>query len=267
MHFSRKYITIKLHSAIDRGIILKKHIKRLAFTLAEVLIVMGIIGVIAETTIPTLVQSTQQRETIVAVKKAYTVLQQATTMAKIDYGTPDAWTTETTPSLQGAIDIRNVFAKYLKTTKQCEEDNDATCFPVYAYLEGGSWSSAKTAALHLADGSIIIFKYNTPGTTSSLTNSAPLNNAVGPIHLDINGLKKPNVMGKDVFRFWLTASGIVVPGGTTDDVAPFDNKCLNKTSLNASGQSCTAWIIYNENMDYLKPCGTTLSWTGPTSCN
>lgn len=241
---------------------IKKHI---AFTLAEVLIVMGIIGIIAEVTIPTLVQSTQQRETVVAVKKAYTVLQQATTLAKIDYGTPDTWSAETTVTAQGATDIKNVYAKYLKTTKQC--DSDPTCYPSYTYLEGASWAPAEAAALQLADGSILVFRKHASGSSSSLTNSAPLNNAVAPIHVDVNGFKKPNVMGKDVFRFSLTASGTIVPDGVTDDVTSFNDYCLNKASKNTSGQGCTAWVIYNENMDYLKPCGTTLSWTGPTSCN
>lgn len=40
----------------------------------------------------------------------------------------------------------------------------------------------------------------------------------------------------------------------------FDNECLQKTS----GFGCTAWVIYNSNMDYMH-CSD-ISWDGKTSC-
>ena len=52
-------------------------LKRKAFTLAEVLITLVIIGVIAAITIPSLINKTNEQETVVAVKKAYSILSQA----------------------------------------------------------------------------------------------------------------------------------------------------------------------------------------------
>lgn len=46
--------------------------KKIAFTLAETLIVMGIIGVVAALTIPNLNSSTADKEKVAKVKKRYT---------------------------------------------------------------------------------------------------------------------------------------------------------------------------------------------------
>lgn len=55
--------------------------RRFAFTLAEVLITLGIIGVVAAMTIPVLVQKYKEQATVTRVKKFYSVFSQAYTMA------------------------------------------------------------------------------------------------------------------------------------------------------------------------------------------
>lgn len=59
---------------------------RLGFTLAEVLITLGIIGVVAALTLPALIQNYQKKATATSVKKAYSELNQVIQMAKADYG-------------------------------------------------------------------------------------------------------------------------------------------------------------------------------------
>ena len=90
-----------------------------AFTLAEVLIVLGIIGIVAELTIPTLMNNVQNQVTVVTVKKAYSTLSQAYTMAVQDNGIPDTWGGGGTLDLEtGANLMINTFATYLKYTKE-----------------------------------------------------------------------------------------------------------------------------------------------------
>ena len=48
-----------------------------AFTLAEVLITLGIIGVVAAMTMPVLIQNHQEKVTVTRLKKAYSILSQA----------------------------------------------------------------------------------------------------------------------------------------------------------------------------------------------
>lgn len=62
--------------------------KNFAFTLAEVLITLGIIGIVAALTIPMLYQEYIKRETATGVKKASSELNQILKMATADYGEP-----------------------------------------------------------------------------------------------------------------------------------------------------------------------------------
>jgi prepilin-type N-terminal cleavage/methylation domain-containing protein len=57
-----------------------------AFTLAEVLITLAIIGVVAALTIPTVVRNYQKQETITRLKKAYSALANTTNLAMAEYG-------------------------------------------------------------------------------------------------------------------------------------------------------------------------------------
>lgn len=61
------------------------------FTLAEVLITLGIIGVVAALTLPALIQNYQKKATATSVKKAYSELNQVIERAKADYGDPSGW--------------------------------------------------------------------------------------------------------------------------------------------------------------------------------
>lgn len=56
------------------------------FTLAEVLITLGIIGVVAAMTMPTLIQKNQDKELISRIKKTYSDVSNAIIRAQTDYG-------------------------------------------------------------------------------------------------------------------------------------------------------------------------------------
>ena len=59
------------------------------FTLAEVLITLGIIGVVAAMTMPSLIQDKQNTERVSQLKKVYSTLSQAYLQAVSEKGTPD----------------------------------------------------------------------------------------------------------------------------------------------------------------------------------
>lgn len=238
-----------------------------AFTLAEVLIVLGIIGVVAELTIPTVMQNVQYAATVSQLKKSYTTLAQAYMLAVKEDGTPDSWNLVAADSPVGAEEMINKLAPYLKITKNCgTTGND--CFPNvnYRMLDGSDWgnanSSSTCARAQLADGSLLMA--NTQGNCNNNYGSMPaLQNGCGSYRIDVNGFKKPNQYGIDFFMFYLTKDGIV-PTGTSQESSSqfsFDTTCKNKVS----GRGCTAWVIYNGNMDYLK-CND-LDWSTKTKCS
>lgn len=62
-----------------------------AFTLAEVLITLGIIGVVAAMTIPTLVTNADKKVTATKLKAFYSKINQAVKMSTAYNGEPDGW--------------------------------------------------------------------------------------------------------------------------------------------------------------------------------
>lgn len=71
---------------MERIIIMKK-----GFTLAEVLITLGIIGVVAAMTIPTLMTKYAKQRTETQLVKFYSMINQTLKMSVADNGDPDGW--------------------------------------------------------------------------------------------------------------------------------------------------------------------------------
>lgn len=65
--------------------------RKQAFTLAEVLITLGIIGVVAALTIPTLIANHKKQEVVTKLKKVYTVMNQAINLSVSEYGDIETW--------------------------------------------------------------------------------------------------------------------------------------------------------------------------------
>ena len=76
-----------------------------AFTLAEVLITLGIIGIVAAMTLPALVGKYQKKVTVERLKKVYTVLSQAVLMSVKDHEAIEYWNFELSPQELSLIHI------------------------------------------------------------------------------------------------------------------------------------------------------------------
>ena len=236
----------------------------LAFTLAEVLIVLGIIGIVAEMTIPTLVQNTQEKVTVVSLKKVYSTLTQAYTMAAQENGPPSEWGLVANDSPVGAQNIMEKLSPYLRLSKICGDQGGCWADVVTTFLSGNaSQNNNLNPAFYkamLADGtSILTYSYG-----SCRAAAEPLWQVCGYATVDVNGFKKPNIIGEDIFPFTLTNGGFIPAGAQNGGEYPFDGYCKDKTAFFA-GIGCTAWVIYNENMDY-KKCSD-LSWDGKHKCS
>jgi len=232
------------------------------FTLAEVLITLGIIGVVAALTIPTLSQNATERSTVVATKKIFSILSSAYKRAEQEDGNPTQW--DLTFAVDGS-DMLNKIKPYLQIAKDCTD------------LSSGCWSTDRYKGLdsslqmdydgettmRLVDGTLIFASVWDGDCALSIGNSLALQNICGQYLVDINGAKKPNQHGKDLFGFWLTKYGIVPAGSAQEAADTFDNNCRDKATQ--VGSSCAAWLIYNDNMDYLH-CND-LSWAGKSKCN
>ncbi len=113
------------------------------FTLAEVLITLGIIGVVAAMTIPTLVQNYKKKIVETKLKKVYSIMNQAIKMSTVENGDTTTWkffggSSTSTATYEDALEWYNTYlADYLKTQnveKKTIGTNDYLC----VYLMDGS---------------------------------------------------------------------------------------------------------------------------------
>ncbi len=95
--------------------------KRNAFTLAEVLITLGIIGIVAAMTLPVLIQKNNNRVVETRLMKFYSAINQAVKMAEVDYGDKSYWYEDVSGAqfdkdgnaIEGSSDIEKWFKKYI----------------------------------------------------------------------------------------------------------------------------------------------------------
>ena len=231
-------------------------LKKGAFTLAEVLITLGIIGVVAAMTMPSLIQNYQEKATVTKLKKCYSLVSQAYVSILNDEGGSD--------TLQAGDDLEMMekFGKYLKYQKTCGRNKG--CFPnvTYKSVTGNGYSkweddTTNRSRAILTDGTLIMFN------KSAMWGGNEGNYLYAQIYVDINGFKGPNQLGRDFFYFYINPEKIVPAGAKALEEKNEDQK-FTKNCIQQNGYACAAWVIYNENMDYLH-CKD-LSWDGKHSC-
>ena len=235
-HVPRRGGGNRLKSSHNHGLHL--FLSRLAaFTLAEVLITLGIIGVVAAMTIPTLVANYQKKETVTALKKAYSQLSQAVKMSELENGDKEYWNYD--------LPAETFMNTYLKPfLKDVEQTNGFDIHKTinYKYLNGdriteSSVNDKNNSVIKLSDGTIIFVDGWSSGE-----------NIYRGILVDTNGFKKPNILGRDLFAFGITPSLGLAPShwGKGDREEALSDKlhmCSKSKSAVKSGYACTLVIM------------------------
>lgn len=223
---------------------LKINAKRYGFTLAEVLITLGIIGVVAALTIPIIVNKVNDMQRNVQVKKIYSVLGNALTQIKNNNGLTLAglFTDSTTAA--------NLLAQQLNYSKLCNNAIADGCASsgTYLYLKGaGSWNFSNSSAIVLNTGEIIwIYKdYATNGWSQCNAIDIITQPYCFILEVDINGNKQPNQYGKDFFDFYVTKDTIIVE---TPKIKQYANHDCDTNLASSTGALCTYNILMN--VDY-----------------
>ena len=165
--------------------------RKIAFTLAEVLITLGIIGVVVALTLPSFISKYKGYVTANKLRQVYSLLKQAESMAVNEYGDMKDWDFIDTKTMAGIYPGLNtlVFDKYykpyLKTTK-CNYNAQIKAANGTRFITIEKWYNY----VCLPDG--VVIYGNTLGGTGYLGSS---------VYVDLNGKKTPNVVGQDIFTF------------------------------------------------------------------
>ena len=165
-----------------------------AFTLAEILITLTIIGVVAAVTIPTLTKKAGNQEYVTRLLKVYSVLSQATDDIINEKGAPgNNWAGTTTS-------VSNYYKSKLKIGNYC--GTTSGCFGGMSDVDASSIYQKFT----LSDGaSIAIRQHNSQCTHDDYSDSPHI---CASIFVDLNGKKAPNSIGRDLFQFVLRNDGL-----------------------------------------------------------
>lgn len=168
-----------------------------AFTLAEVLVTLGIIGVVSAMTVPTLMQNHQRKTYVTQLHKVYNQAQQALLQYQTDKNAVDL-----NEAGLGNTSSQVEFIKtYFKVVQDCGTDW-APCFnETYTKLSGTS------VTLQDADHFFVLSDGTAIGT--SVQSNARTKNLVMEIWVDINGQKGPNIVGRDFFIMYVYKNGVI----------------------------------------------------------
>ena len=194
-----------------------KKIRNKAFTLAEVLITLGIIGVVAAITLPNLIANIDHNGKISKLRKAQSILNQAIKLSTIDNEAYETWDTSLSPKVY----IERYFAPYMKIIAYCDTYsicNYKSSTPWSRYNGSGSYSGFNAFSrvpIFTLDG--ILYSISTSGGQNDRPDPDAVYdfNYIGQqgVFVDINGPNKPNRFGNDVFMLVRNKDGSVMPLG------------------------------------------------------
>ena len=264
---------------------LRRISKRVAFTLAEVLITLGVIGVVAALTMPTLLKNIAERSN----SEAQANLAQKITKS-MDLMRADGGLERTYNSTDEFVDE---FSKYIKISTRCDADHIADCWPTKTVTttDGETYdvSKAKTGknlnlkdnksnnvGIILADGATLILTYNpnagiigdgdtvTPsfadlpigfGRTKKFAYTTSVTDPIDFV-MDVNGFKGPNSEARNGKQYDIRSF----------KVARFSKGCAGN---DISGIGCVYQLpsyspikAGSDEMDKYDPKWNTTSWKG-----
>lgn len=203
------------------------------FTLAEVLITLGIIGVVAAMTIPTLINKTNDIEFKSKLKKEYSTISQVQELLALDNGGDyTASISQCGKTAAAATCYKDVWKTKLNWVKECAGGaafGADACFPAIADIKTLDGIAAPDSYLDvsirsgliLSDGTSLIF-YSYDGVTVW-----HIYYPWGFITIDVNGFSKPNTWGKDIYGF-VVFSNQIIP--TPSSLYPPDGDCNTGTN-------------------------------------
>lgn len=210
---------------------MKKH----AFTLAEVLITLGIIGIVAAMTLPSLINNQRNKALQTALKKAYSRHSEALMLVKAEAGVDNLFKEfviydKNAGGYYRKNEFFNMYRSKLKIIGKCKYKRRIRNYSNTedAYIDVGGTATPMTL---LSDGSCMDLVLN--GGNLGIT-------------VDINGADKgPNRLGHDVFTFHINKNGMWEPVKmsklyTADELEDLKNQYLSQNKndqLSASQES------------------------------
>lgn len=214
--------------------------KKEAFSLAELVLTMTIIGIFASYTIPVLYTNLQDAYFKIAFKRNYMIVHHAMMTVKRNHADsfinmyPSCNEIDDCEATSLINDLKPLLA-YTKTCRKSQAISDG-CWESPEYLNRlgflASWEY-DNGVIVLNNGAAV-----TLGYTRAACDGAPFSKTCGSIFIDVNGSNGPNMLGRDVYGVRVFSDGIK-PVGTPGDN---DNTCIRT----GTGRGCAAKVLKGE---------------------
>ena len=229
---------------------------KFAFTLAEVLITLGIIGIVAAMTIPNLITTHQQKVTVTKLQKAISVLNQAYKLSFDDVGEPeDAF------SMGSDEYFKQYWSPYIKVSTICTMDSNYCGYnnnQPFVSLDGtnanvGLFASNSSRISFLTPDGFLYIIYT--GNYATQPDGTRKWQSFPRVLVDINGPTGPNRQGRDVFWLLRTQNngGGIQPVGYNERLGIVQTDCSYDASGSGAGSYCADYIRrsgWSINKDY-----------------
>lgn len=226
-----------------------------AFTLAEVLITLGIIGVVAAITIPSILQNQQKRKIEALLKEDYAIIQQVMKFTEYDDVSLELSVPDNIYGMK--LWFETFMAPHLKYVSVC-------------YDKSGCWQDkgptktlkGKTAGwnrtgigvgygiitVKLSNGTNLCIDGFYKGDMKSWFGTNITSSTSLVVYIDANGDSLPNVIGKDIFIFVWTPDGLL-PAGIHETNEKVNQNCSSFANTANAGYFCmmkiknNGWVI------------------------
>lgn len=210
--------------------------KKRGFTLTEVLITLGVIGVVSALTIPTLINNYQTKALAIQIRKSVLDIENQidiliTEEGKTSFGSTSISTTD---------GLNNFMKSHFKVLKTCDSEHTSECFANQEYIamEGNkttNFTCSGTSYL-LANSSVICAQKITTqdveveeDTSSTSTPSVSIPSEENKywrevkglnieLYIDTNGQEGPNIGGRDMFHMYIQPDGRIYDKAVASDV-------------------------------------------------
>lgn len=220
----------------------EKENKKYGYTLAEVLLIIMIVGVIAIMVLPSIQSMSEKQEFVNRTRKGYSVLQQTTYRIAAELGYPVG-----DFDFIGRQDFFPIFLRQIKKIKICTEANQG-CFYTgkSTALDSSNASNYDRANTVVSDDGIAYGWVLATEDPTACSNKGfypeDAEKCKGIFIIDINGNGAPNRHGRDIFFFGAIDGKGIVPAGS-------GNKSADCTVGN-KGFTCAAKVLRDSRMAY-----------------
>lgn len=244
----KELLTYTLNNSVRHMDLLPTKAK-FGFTLAEVLITLGIIGIVAAMTIPTLMSKIQKLQIESQIKENYSSIVQAMKMGEND-DVEDVSISGNAESLKHWFDT--FLAPYFKVETFCVHESGCwhkkgvvktlnNLTPTYETDVGNNEASIgwNAVTFRTAKGAYFDLDWTGSANTKKLF-GIDSNNTTLQFYFDVNGDRRPNIIGKDIFILVYDKDKGFLPAGHDRTKEEVKDNCFN-----GNGYWCLEYIRAN----------------------